>query len=164
MGSVVATHDSVAPRHVESSWAKDRTTFLALAGRFLTTRSPGKSYLLLSCVISHSFHHLSDFLQCPCLTFFFNLFFLGALWFIYFWSNPAIFYFLPESSQLSLHFSLIFVHWIFEFPIWSVLHMRDSMLKSRDITLPTKVHLVKAMIFPVVMFGYENWTIKKAEH
>ena len=39
-----------------------------------------------------------------------------------------------------------------------------SILKSRDITLPTKVHLVKAMIFPVVMYGCENWTIKKAEH
>ena len=40
----------------------------------------------------------------------------------------------------------------------------DSILKSRDITLPTKVHLVKAMVFPVVMFGCESWTIKKAEH
>ena len=40
----------------------------------------------------------------------------------------------------------------------------DSILKSRDITLPTKVHLVKAMIFPVVMYGYESWTIKKAQH
>ena len=40
----------------------------------------------------------------------------------------------------------------------------DSLLKSRDITLPTKVHLVKAMIFPVVMFGCESWTMKKAEH
>ena len=40
----------------------------------------------------------------------------------------------------------------------------DSILKSRDITLPTKVHLVKAMIFPVVMYGCESWTIKKAEH
>ena len=39
----------------------------------------------------------------------------------------------------------------------------DSILKSRDITLPTKVHLVKAMIFPVVMYGYESWTVKKAE-
>ena len=38
-----------------------------------------------------------------------------------------------------------------------------SILKSRDITLPTKVHLVKAMVFPVVMYGYESWTIKKAE-
>ena len=41
---------------------------------------------------------------------------------------------------------------------------RDSILKSRDITLPTKVHLVKAMVFPVVMYGCESWTIKKAEH
>ena len=40
----------------------------------------------------------------------------------------------------------------------------DSILKSRDITLLTKVHLVKAMVFPVVMYGYEHWTIKKAEH
>ena len=40
----------------------------------------------------------------------------------------------------------------------------DSRLKSRDITLLTKVHLVKAMVFPVVMYGCENWTIKKAEH
>ncbi|XDA88334.1 hypothetical protein R6Z07M_018003 [Ovis aries] len=40
----------------------------------------------------------------------------------------------------------------------------DSILKSRDITLPTKVHLVKATVFPVVMYGYESWTIKKAEH
>ena len=40
----------------------------------------------------------------------------------------------------------------------------DTILKSRDITLPTKVHLVKAMVFPVVMYGYESWTIKKAEH
>ena len=40
----------------------------------------------------------------------------------------------------------------------------DSILKSRDITLPTKVHLVKAMVFPVVIYGYESWTVKKAEH
>ena len=39
-----------------------------------------------------------------------------------------------------------------------------SILKSRDITLPTKVHLVKAMIFPVVVYGCESWTVKKAEH
>ena len=39
-----------------------------------------------------------------------------------------------------------------------------SVLKSRDITLPTKVHLVKAMAFPVIMYGYQSWTIKKAEH
>ena len=40
----------------------------------------------------------------------------------------------------------------------------DSILKSRDITLPTKIHLVKAMVFPVVMYGCESWTVKKAEH
>ena len=39
----------------------------------------------------------------------------------------------------------------------------DSILKNKDITLPTKVHLVKVMVFPVVMYGYESWTIKKAE-
>ena len=39
-----------------------------------------------------------------------------------------------------------------------------NILKSRDITLPTKVHLVKAMVFPVVMYGCESWTVKKAEH
>ena len=39
----------------------------------------------------------------------------------------------------------------------------DSILKKRDITLPTNVHLVKALVFPVVMYGYESWTIKKAE-
>ena len=39
----------------------------------------------------------------------------------------------------------------------------DSILKSKDITLPTKVHLVKAMVFPVVMYGCESWTVKKAE-
>ena len=40
----------------------------------------------------------------------------------------------------------------------------DSIFKSRDITLPTKVHLVKVMVFPVVMYGCESWTVKKAEH
>ena len=40
----------------------------------------------------------------------------------------------------------------------------DSILKSRDITLPAKVHIVKAMVFPVVMYGCESWIIKKAEH
>ena len=40
----------------------------------------------------------------------------------------------------------------------------DSILKNRDITLPTKVHLVEAMVFPVVMYGCESWTIKKTEH
>ena len=40
----------------------------------------------------------------------------------------------------------------------------DSILKSRDITLPSKEHLVKAMVFPVIMYGCESWTVKKAEH
>ena len=40
----------------------------------------------------------------------------------------------------------------------------DSIFKSRDVTLPTNVHLVKAMVFPVVMYGCESWTVKKAEH
>ena len=40
----------------------------------------------------------------------------------------------------------------------------DSILKSRDVTLPTEVDIVKAMFFPVVMYGYESWTIKKVEH
>ena len=40
----------------------------------------------------------------------------------------------------------------------------DSILKGRDISLPTEVHLVKAMVFPVVMYGCESWTLKKAEH
>ena len=45
----------------------------------------------------------------------------------------------------------------------NVMTCLDSILKSRDITLPTKVHLVKAMVFPVVMYGCESWTVKKAE-
>ena len=45
-----------------------------------------------------------------------------------------------------------------------VMTILDSILKSRDITLPTKVHLVKAMVFPVVMYGCESWTVKRAEH
>ena len=45
-----------------------------------------------------------------------------------------------------------------------VMTNRDSILKSRDLTLPTKVRLVKTMVFPVVMYGCESWTIKKAEH
>ena len=40
----------------------------------------------------------------------------------------------------------------------------DSIFKSRDITLLTKVHLVKAMVFPVIIYGFESWTVKKAEH
>ena len=46
----------------------------------------------------------------------------------------------------------------------NVMTKLDSILKSRDVTLPTKVHLVKAMVFPVVMYGCESWTIKETEH
>ena len=49
-------------------------------------------------------------------------------------------------------------------PLGKVMTNLDSILKSRDITLQTKVCLVKALVFPVVMYGYESWTIKKAEH
>ena len=49
-------------------------------------------------------------------------------------------------------------------PTKKVMTNLDSILKSRDITLPTKVHLLKAMVFPAVMYGCESWTIKKAEH
>ena len=52
-------------------------------------------------------------------------------------------------------------HLLFERKVMTNL---DSILKSRNITLPTKVHLVKAMVFPVVMYGCESWTVKKAEH
>ena len=47
---------------------------------------------------------------------------------------------------------------------WKVMTNLDSILKSRDISLPTKVHLVKAMVFPVVMYECESWPVKKAEH
>ena len=46
---------------------------------------------------------------------------------------------------------------------WKKSYDKVSILKTRDITLPTKVHLVKAMVFPVVMYGYESWTTKKAQ-
>ena len=54
--------------------------------------------------------------------------------------------------------------WLYFSGLQNVMTNLDSILKSRDITLPTKVHLVKAMVFPMVMYGCESWTIKKAEH
>ena len=51
----------------------------------------------------------------------------------------------------------------FKVLIWKVMTNLDSIFKSRDITLSTKVHLVKGVVFPVVMYGCESWTIKKAE-
>ena len=69
--------------------------------------------------------------------------------------------FLPKKSQADLHNGLV----------GSPCSPRDSQessptpqLKSRDITLPTKIRLVKAMVFPVVMYGCESWTVKKADH
>ena len=54
--------------------------------------------------------------------------------------------------------------YLFVFSYCKAMTNLDSIFKSRDITLPTKVHLVRAMVLPVVMYGYESWTIKKAEH
>ena len=59
------------------------------------------------------------------------------------------------------------IHGIFQARVleWGAIAFSDdSVLRSRDITLPTKVHLVKPMVFPVVMYGRESWTIKKAKH
>ena len=53
---------------------------------------------------------------------------------------------------------------LFDAKLWKVMTNLDSIFKSRDITLPTKVRLVKAMLSPVVMYGCESWTVKKAEH
>ena len=68
-----------------------------------------------------------------------------------------------ESNKITANgdYSQIKRHWLLGRKVMTRL---DSILKSRDITLPTKVHLVKVMVFPVVMYGCESWTIKKAEH
>ena len=55
-------------------------------------------------------------------------------------------------------------NWIISIYVYIAMTNLDSILKSRDITLPTKVHLVKAMVFQVIMYGCESWTVKKAEH
>ena len=64
--------------------------------------------------------------------------------------------------SLSLSFSHEIRRWLLLG--WKAMTNLDSVLKSKDITLLTKVHKVKAMVFPVVMYGWESWTIKKAEH
>ena len=75
-----------------------------------------------------------------------------------------------SGNSVRLYFWVLQNHWRWWLQPWKAFLGRkvktnlDSILKSRDITLPTKVHLVKAMVFPVVMYGCENWTIKKAEH
>ena len=67
-----------------------------------------------------------------------------------------------ESNQGLLHCRRILYHLSHSFTIWAMTNL-DSILKSRDIALLTKVHLVKTMVFPVVMYGCESWTIKKAD-
>ena len=62
------------------------------------------------------------------------------------------------TEQLHFHFTICQAELLLGRKVMTNL---DSILKSRDITLPTKVHLVKAMVFPVVMYGYESWTVKK---
>ena len=73
----------------------------------------------------------------------------------------ADFIFLGSKITANGDYSQIKRHWILGRKVMTKV---DSILKSRNITLPTKVHLVKAMVFPVVMYGCENWTMKKAEH
>ena len=67
----------------------------------------------------------------------------------------------PKSLQMVIAAMKLKDAYSLEGKLWTNL---DSIFKSRDITLSTKVHLVKAMVFPVVMYGYESWTIKKGEH
>ena len=74
----------------------------------------------------------------------------------------TLFFWAPKSLQMG-----IATHEIKTLSPWKkkkVMTNLDSILKSRNITLSTKVCLVKAMVFPVVMYGYESWTVKKAEH
>ena len=71
----------------------------------------------------------------------------------------TLFFWAPKSLQMVTE-SMKLRHLL---PGRKVMTNLDSILKSRDITLPTKVHLVKAMVFPVVMYGRESWTVKKAE-
>ena len=76
---------------------------------------------------------------------------MGKQWQILFWGAPKSLQMVTAAMKLKDACSL------------EEMTNLDSMLKSRDITLPTKVHLVKSMVFPVVMYGCESWTIKKAE-
>ena len=74
-------------------------------------------------------------------------------------------HFYPGSASLwhSFYLFFSFEHFVLYWGIRKVITNLDSILKSRGITLPTKVHPIKAMVFPVVMYGCESWTIKKAE-
>ena len=68
-----------------------------------------------------------------------------------------------SGNSVRLYFSGLQNHYRWWLQPWKVMTNLDSIFKSRDITLPTKVRLVKAMVFPVVMYGCESWTLKKAE-
>ena len=74
-------------------------------------------------------------------------------WLTLFWGAPKSLQMVTAAMKLKDAYSLE-----------EVMTNLDSIFKSRDITLPTKFHLVKAMVFPVVMYGCESWTVKKAEH
>ena len=78
---------------------------------------------------------------------------MGKQWQPLFWGAPKSLQMVTAAMKLR--------HLLLEGKVMTNL---DSILKSRDIPLPTKVHLVKAMVFPVVMYGCESWTVKKAEH
>ena len=73
----------------------------------------------------------------------------------------TLFFGAPKSLQMVICSHEVKKHLLFGRKVMTNL---DSILKSRDVTLPTKVRLAKALVFPVVMYGYESWTIKKAEH
>ena len=72
----------------------------------------------------------------------------------------TLFFWAPKSLQMVTATSILKDTYFLE----GVMTKLDSILKSRDVTLPTKVHLVKAMVFPMVMYGCESWTVKKVEH
>ena len=76
-------------------------------------------------------------------------------------NNDRLFFGAPKSLQMVIAAMKIKTHLLRGRKVMTNL---DRILKSRDITLPAKVHLVKAMVFPVVMYGCESWTVKKAEH
>ena len=78
------------------------------------------------------------------------------------WNSERLIFGAPNSLQMVTATTKLKDACSLEGKLWSI--NLESILKSRDITLPTKVHLVKAMVFPVVTYGCESWTIKKAEH
>ena len=94
--------------------------------------------------------------------------FLFYLYYLFILAMLGIFTWLPNRLPSEREISLFVRYYVLSLPQISVLRKamtnRDGILKSRDITLPTKICIVKAMVFPVVMYECEGWTIKKAEH